>query len=516
MNPMTSRGNRTHPAGALLPALLALACALAPLSSGAAPPVCGDGVCGGGEYCDGGDFCKSTTCPPGTAPVCDPACGGYSCQATSGSGSVELLFTDRTDDVSETNISPEEQRLLDLIDAETVSIKAAIDGLSRSNVVDRLIAAHGRGVSVQVVADCEIVVAEADPYYQQLMAAGIPVVDDNNTFDGPSVNPGCTGTETSGFIHDKFLVFEGQQTVWTGSTNLTDFAFNASQNAIVILAGNPGIVDFYTAEFGEMFGNGLSLRAGGTGQFGRQKDLDPGIGTFTLADGTVVEVAFSPYNYTSTSDTEVLMNQTIDAAASELLWATYFLTYDPVRDRLDGNGAVSKRGAVDPRTTDDYDDTQILINNGEQVLVTNFLGSHHWKLIIADPDASNGQVLIASHNFSNSSFNYNNENSVRILSPLRAQEARDEFEVVWSDPQNVGLVGCIHPGESYNESSKSLHRCNDGFDNDYDGLTDGADPSCSGPFTCNLCTPAGGGCTFNSDCCSNNCGGPPGGKTCRP
>ncbi len=497
------------------PALLAfcwtlLTLALAPTAPlGAAPPVCGDGACGGGELCDGTDFCKSTSCPVGTEPVCDASCGGYTCESgggDTGAGTVELLFTERSDDVSETNVSTTEQRLLDLVDLETTAIQASIDGLSRQNVVDRLIAAHDRGVTVQVVADCQIVVADADPEYQQLIDAGIPVVDDDDTFDGPSVHPGCTSTQTSGFVHNKFLVFEARQTVWTGSTNLTDFGFNSSQNAVVILEGNPDLVDFYQAEFYEMFGDGVSLRDGGTGQFGRQKDLSPGIGSFTLEDGTVVEVAFSPYGYNTTSDTELLISAAIDSASDELLWTTYFLTYDEVRDRIDANGATSKRGAVDPRTTDDYDDTAILINNGEDVLVTNFLGSHHWKTVIADADAADGQVLVASHNFSNSSFNYNNENSVRILSPPAAQTARAEFEEVWSDPQNTGLVGCIHPGESYNESSKSLHRCNDGFDNDFDGFVDANDFDCDAPFTCGAsCKASGESCSSDTECCSGTC-----------
>lgn len=493
-------------------AALLLAGGLAPAAA-AAPPVCGDGVCNGGEVCDGTLFCRSTPCPAGSTPVCSDTCGGYTCVDSgggggTGAGTFDLLFTDRSDDVAETNVTPEEQRLLDLLDAETVSIQASIDGLTRSSVVDRLIAAHDRGVTVQVVADCEIVVHQAAPAYQQLIAAGIPVVDDNNSFDGPTATPGCTSNQTSGFVHNKFLVFGGQQTVWTGSTNLTDFGFNSSQNAIVVLAGNPDVVAFYQAEFGEMFGNGISLRDGGTGRFGRQKTLNPGIGRFTLADGTAVEVAFSPYNHNTTSDTEQLINATIDSAADELLWGTFFLTYDPLRDRLDANAAAAKRGAVDPRTTDNFDDTAILIANGEQVLVTNFLGSHHWKLVVADADAADGQVLLASHNFSNSSFNFNNENSVRILSPAAAQAVRAEFEVVWGDPQNVGLVGCIHPGESFNENSRPLHRCNDGFDNDFDGLVDGDDPDCAGPFVCGgggSCKASGEACSGNAECCSGTC-----------
>lgn len=429
--------------------------------------------------------------------------------ASAGTGTVELLFTTRTDNVAETNISPEEQRLLNLIDNETVAIKASIDAMGRGNVRDRLIAAHNRGVTVQVTVDCEVLVVGKDPDFQALINAGIPVVDDNDSYDGPSVNPGCTSRLTSGFVHNKFLIFKGQQTVWTGSTNLSDYGFNAAQNSILIISGNANVVSFYEAEFNQMFGNGLSLRNGGTGKFGRAKTLNPGIGSFTMADGTVIEVAFSPYNYNSTSDTEQQMNKTIDAATSELLWTTYVYTYDPVRTRMGSATAGIKRGIVDPSASDNgNDDPALLISAGEQVLETNFLGANHWKLVIANANASGGQLLVSSHNFTSSSFNYNNENSVRILSPTLAGTAKTEFDTVWSDPQNTGLVNCIHSSESYNANSGSLNRCNDAYDNDYDGATDKADSDCAGPFVCggtSTCKVSGAVCSSDADCCSGTC-----------
>ncbi|MCH9647197.1 MAG: M36 family metallopeptidase [Deltaproteobacteria bacterium] len=53
--------------------------------------------------------------------------------------------------------------------------------------------------------------------------------------------------------------------------------------------------------------------------------------------------------------------------------------------------------------------------------------------------------------------------------------------------------------------------CNDGQDNDCDGLIDSADPDCGG----GSCFPVGTSCTSNSQCCSNKCKGPSGGKTCK-
>ncbi|NNE06221.1 MAG: hypothetical protein HKO64_12585 [Xanthomonadales bacterium] len=52
--------------------------------------------------------------------------------------------------------------------------------------------------------------------------------------------------------------------------------------------------------------------------------------------------------------------------------------------------------------------------------------------------------------------------------------------------------------------------CDDGLDNDCDGLVDLDDPDC--PVSCAV---KGDACSLNSDCCSNKCRGPSGGKSCK-
>jgi len=62
----------------------------------------------------------------------------------------------------------------------------------------------------------------------------------------------------------------------------------------------------------------------------------------------------------------------------------------------------------------------------------------------------------------------------------------------------------------------STEVCDDGNDNDCDGATDCADSDCSGDPACSGgCSPSGASCTDNSECCSNNCKGRPGNKTCK-
>lgn len=51
--------------------------------------------------------------------------------------------------------------------------------------------------------------------------------------------------------------------------------------------------------------------------------------------------------------------------------------------------------------------------------------------------------------------------------------------------------------------------CADGVDNDCDGLVDAGDPDCQ------ICAPQGASCVSDDDCCSNNCKGKNGAKTCK-
>lgn len=55
--------------------------------------------------------------------------------------------------------------------------------------------------------------------------------------------------------------------------------------------------------------------------------------------------------------------------------------------------------------------------------------------------------------------------------------------------------------------------CGDGLDNDCDGQTDSSDSDCQ-TGGCDL-VPSGGPCTENGECCSGNCKGRPGSRTCK-
>ncbi len=58
--------------------------------------------------------------------------------------------------------------------------------------------------------------------------------------------------------------------------------------------------------------------------------------------------------------------------------------------------------------------------------------------------------------------------------------------------------------------------CGDGLDNDCDGVADCNDGDCATDPACDVtCAAVGDSCVSDSDCCSNNCGGRPGYRTCK-
>ncbi len=200
-----------------------------------------------------------------------------------------------------------------------------------------------------------------------------------------------------------------------------------------------------------------------------------------------------------------MIDSTIDSAADELLWTTYYLTYRPVRDRIDANGATSKRGAVDPRTTDSYNDTATLIANGEQVLVTNFLGAHHWKTVIADADAADGQVL--SHpTTSRPARSTTTTRTASASSRRRPPRPRAPSPTPSGTIRRTPAWSVVSTRGELQPEFEEPPPVNDAFDNDYDGLTDA--PIRTAPRSSPAARLVQGfrrRCSSGTECCSGTC-----------
>jgi phosphatidylserine/phosphatidylglycerophosphate/cardiolipin synthase-like enzyme len=289
-----------------------------------------------------------------------------------------------------------EDTLLSLINGSGTSIDAALYGLDRQSIVNALIAAHSGGVTVHVVADNEARNGAYKAAYDQLAAAGIEIHTDS----------------ASPIAHNKFLVFDGQ-TVWTGSTNLTDTGFTANANNAVS-ATSPYLAGLYTTEFNEMWG----------GAYGKDK-TDNTTHILTYNSGKLVESYFSPMDYVAYA-----VNEELAAADSNIYFAMFAWTdgmlADTVIERIDAGVTVS--GVWDAsQAAGDYSQDDTLCVAGAAIKIEDFPGKAHHKFAVIDVNGSDPTVILGSYNWSSAGAYDNDENTLIIHDANLAQSYYQEY-----------------------------------------------------------------------------------------
>jgi phosphatidylserine/phosphatidylglycerophosphate/cardiolipin synthase-like enzyme len=152
-------------------------------------------------------------------------------------GDPQTLFTDNiTATGTSLAVTEMEQQLLNRLNAATTSIDAAIYGLDRASIVNALIAAHNRGVTVRIVADDDAYNdADYNSHFAALQAVGIPIILDNR----------------STLMHNKFFVTDGS-IVWAGSTNMTKIGFTYNHNNSLVFTSTE-LANIYETEFDEIY-----------------------------------------------------------------------------------------------------------------------------------------------------------------------------------------------------------------------------------------------------------------------
>jgi len=312
-----------------------------------------------------------------------------------------VYFNERATTATSTTLDPTpmENALLGFIDGASSTLDVALYGLNRQSIVDSLISAHNRGVTVRVVGDDDAVAGTYAASYQALTGAGITVTNDTR----------------SSIQHNKFMVFDSQ-IVWTGSTNFTDTGLTLNANNSIVVTSTL-LADTYTAEFNEM--------ASGTFH------SDKGDNTSHLFDynGTQVESYFSP-----TDGVALEVREELAQADSTLHFAMFFWTDDLLTDRvverLDAGvhvyGVWDQLGAANA-----YSDDETLSAAGAQIRVEDFAGKVHHKFAVIDAYGSDPVVILGSYNWTNSGANENDENTLIIHSAPLAQAYYAEWQRLW-------------------------------------------------------------------------------------
>lgn len=303
--------------------------------------------------------------------------------------------------------------LLRRINAAEQSIHIAAFDFDLTPVAEALIAAHYRGVDVRWFTDDENGLWDDDEpgggQFAMMQAAGIPVRDDKR----------------QPLMHNKFIVFD-EETVWTGSTNLTQNGLFRNNNNVIIFE-DKGIATMYGREFDELWrGN-----SGGSSRstFGRQRN--------TL-EGTPVNVFFAPEDEAIDRLVPLVAN-----AKEEIRFMAFSFTHDGLGEELvrQARRGVDVKGVFEERNTnDEYTELHRLACNGIDVRLDGNPGTMHHKVFVID----NHILVTGSFNFSNSADESNDENMVFLNNDSIAPLYRDEFERVWAEavPPRPDQVTC--------------------------------------------------------------------------
>jgi phosphatidylserine/phosphatidylglycerophosphate/cardiolipin synthase-like enzyme len=364
------------------------------------------------------------------------------------------------------------QQLLAAIHAAQSSIDFAIYGIrAQQDIIDALIAAQDRGVTVRGVVDSEDASCTAFGYADTpaLIAALAPgsVVCD-------------VGSGFSYIMHNKFFVFDAAS-VWTGSTNISDTELGGEYNSdVAALIGSHQLAQIYTAEFEEMY----------AGLFHRRKtdDTTHVLDASHFSDGSVVMSYFSP---TDAATANAVLSL-IEAATSTLDIAMFYFTSEAIADAI----LAAKARGVDVRMVIDaggagnaYSKHAWLCAEGIPVKVENWGGKSHSKWAVADAaSAGHGAVVFGSMNWTAAGDTQNDENTLYVRNAGFAAAFAAEFERQWADLLQVPACTSVSvegadssvcgPSQDCATSCASGSCC-DGLDNDYDGRADLGEEACA-------------------------------------
>jgi phosphatidylserine/phosphatidylglycerophosphate/cardiolipin synthase-like enzyme len=314
-------------------------------------------------------------------------------------GDPETLFTDNITATGTTlAVTEMEQELLNRLNNATTSMNAAIYGLDRASVVNALIAAHNRGVTVRIVADDDAY-NDYNSSYAALQSAGIPIVLDSR----------------SSLMHNMFFVIDGQ-IVWTGSTNVTDAGFTCNHNNSLVFTSTQ-LADIYETEFGEMYG----------GLFGTAK-TDNTTHTLTYA-GFPLESYFSP----SDAAMKEVISQVYDADES-IYFAISSFTDDALGDAIldQQQSGVPVTGIFDQLGAgNQYSQYGAMCASGASVKVEDFGGLMHDKFMVIDANGVDPVVVTGSMDWTAPGGGANDENTLIIHDRETAQSYLATFQALY-------------------------------------------------------------------------------------
>ena len=258
-------------------------------------------------------------------------------------------------------------------------------------------------------------------------------------------------------MHNKVFVFSNNH-VWTGSTNISSTCSGGFNANVSYLIKDKTISDLYRKEISQMYNDEKF-------HIYKEKYF---IKDFSLKDGMILDVYFAP--------NEMILNDAIipslKNAEKSIYVAMFYFTNRNILDELllAKNRGVDVKVIVDASFAKDFKNyITIMRENGIPVKVENWAGKMHCKLAVIDGFVT----LTGSLNWTNSAVNFNDENFLVIKNLRIAKDTIKYFNKLWDSIPNKWLYD-IPEAEGFD----SKYSCEDGIDNDHDGLVDKNDPKC--------------------------------------
>jgi len=262
-------------------------------------------------------------------------------------------------------------------------------------------AAYVRGVQIRVIYD-----GSTSSVMIPLLNSGIP------TLASPT-------SSSYGIMHNKFVVFDAMTNnpflpvVWTGSTNWTTAQIDGPDKNSAIVIQDQALAMGYKMEFEEMWGSSTMTPNLTVSKFGQYKtDNTP---HSYIIGGKVVNSYFSP-----TDGVNSKIIDAINTANSDIDIATMLITRSDISTALINKFSSGLTNTYVVTDTQNPSGNQFLTLQGgiNTTQVVKYTGSgimHHKFMCIDNFDSSSDpQVLVGSHNWSNSAETRNDENTLII------------------------------------------------------------------------------------------------------
>jgi phosphatidylserine/phosphatidylglycerophosphate/cardiolipin synthase-like enzyme len=304
------------------------------------------------------------------------------------------------------------ERLIEYIDGAERTIHIASFEFNLEPVAEALIAAEKRGVEVQWVTDDEHGIEEDElehRLFPKLRRAGANVKDDDR----------------GALMHNKFWIFD-DQTVWTGSTNITENG-NFRNNNNVLIIDSPEVAAIYEREFAEMW----------KGKFGPKSP--------STADDQAVTIDDTPVQIWFAAEDEVVTRliPLIKGAQGSIRFMAFSFTHNDLGTAVLERAVtgVDVMGIFETRGSEtEYSEMPMLYCAGVPVRQDGNPGTFHHKVFVIDEAI----VVTGSLNFSDNADESNDENVVVVTNRDIAAMYIQEFERRWAEAREPDAkdMGC--------------------------------------------------------------------------